>query len=117
MGKQMVERPGVMVHLRLERVNTQVDHGLFIPSRHLVNRSLDRPLPKLRDDREYSSIRKRIHTRALSSFSQESPTMVVPAILLGCVARAAAKHIGNFFTFGLAGDILVDAWDAYQRST
>ena len=43
--------------------------------------------------------------------------MPAPAILLACVARAAAKHVGNFFTFGLAGDILVDAWDAYHRST
>src|SRR5665213_1271393 len=58
MGKQMVERPGVMVHLRLERVNTLVDHGPFIPSRHLVNRSLEGPLPKLRDDRFFTYLPK-----------------------------------------------------------
>src|SRR5665213_1352721 len=45
-----------MVHLRLERVNTLVDHGPFIPSRHLVNRSLEGPLPKLRDDRDICSL-------------------------------------------------------------
>ena len=41
--------------------------------------------------------------------------MPAPAILLSCVARAAVKHLGNFLTMGLAGDILVDAWDAYQQ--
>jgi formylglycine-generating enzyme required for sulfatase activity len=43
--------------------------------------------------------------------------MSAPAILLSCIARAAVKNVVNFFTFGLAGDFLIDAWDAWHKDT
>ncbi|NBO92836.1 MAG: hypothetical protein EBV06_11090 [Planctomycetia bacterium] len=43
--------------------------------------------------------------------------MAAPVFLIKCVARAAVKHVANFLTFGLAGEILIDAWDEYHRQT
>src|SRR5262245_36352893 len=41
--------------------------------------------------------------------------MAAPAVLMDSVVRAAVRNVGNFLTFGLAGDVLADAWDSWRK--
>src|SRR5438034_1045695 len=41
--------------------------------------------------------------------------MGAPFRLFKFVARAAVKHVGNLVGFGVAGDLLVDAWDGWGK--
>jgi hypothetical protein len=38
-------------------------------------------------------------------------------VLLRCIGKAAVKHIVNLVSFNVGGDILVDAWDYWQKAT
>jgi formylglycine-generating enzyme required for sulfatase activity len=38
-------------------------------------------------------------------------------VLLRCIGKAAVKNIVNLVSFGVGGDILVDAWDYWQKAT
>ena len=38
-------------------------------------------------------------------------------VLLRCVGKAVVKNVVNLFTFGIGGDILVDAWDYWQAAS
>jgi serine/threonine protein kinase len=37
--------------------------------------------------------------------------------LLRCIGKSAVKHIVNLFTYGVGGDILVDAWEYWKKAT
>ena len=41
---------------------------------------------------------------------------VACTLLLKCIGRAVVKNVVNLFTFGVGGDILVDAWDYWQEA-
>lgn len=38
-------------------------------------------------------------------------------VLLQCIGKAAVKNIVNLVSFGVGGDILVDAWDYWRKAT
>ena len=38
-------------------------------------------------------------------------------ILLKCIGKAVVKNVVNLFTFGVGGDILVDAWEYWQETS
>ncbi len=38
-------------------------------------------------------------------------------VFLRCIGKAAVKNIVNLVSFGVGGDILVDAWDYWQKAT
>ena len=43
--------------------------------------------------------------------------MSVAFVLLRCIGKAAVKNIVNLFTFGVGGDILVDAWEEWREAS
>ncbi len=40
--------------------------------------------------------------------------MAFSSVLFRCIARAAAKHSVNFYTFGIGGDLLFDIWESWK---
>ena len=38
-------------------------------------------------------------------------------VLLRCIGKAVVKNVVNLVTFGVGGDILVDAWDYWQEAS
>src|SRR4051812_2317807 len=41
--------------------------------------------------------------------------MSLASALLPCLAKACAKHLVNLVTFGVGGDLLIDAWEMWER--
>jgi hypothetical protein len=42
--------------------------------------------------------------------------MALSKALFSSLTKAAVKHIVNLMTFGMAGEIVVDAWESYSRA-
>ena len=46
-----------------------------------------------------------------------APVRRLAYVLLKCIGKAVVKNVVNLLTFGVGGDILVDAWDYWQEAT